>query len=138
MSRPIDLHEKHPSQRGDLVEQWPRGLVIEVGSVPRGIVKAIMVHRHQRSLDFLRDGSGGRALVHPQRQDRDWWPARPGDPLFLILDGSQTLRWQPESVEPNTVWLVCINEAADDEEGIALSLTERDVWPMSAIAGNGA
>jgi hypothetical protein len=46
------------------VEQWPRGLVIEVGSVPRGVVKAIMVHRHLRSLDLPRDGSGGHALVH--------------------------------------------------------------------------
>ena len=155
---PVYLHEKDPFQCGYLVEQWPCGLVIEVGPVPQGVVNAaicrqtelaletalalladardqalrlparLVVHRHLRSLDLPRDSRGGaRAMLHPRLQDRDWWPLRPGDPLFLEADGS-TLPWKPESADPATVWPVFINEAAYEEKGIALSLTQREVW----------
>ncbi len=158
---PVYLHEGDPSQRGYLVEQWPCGLVIEVGPVPQGVVSAaigeqtelalatalavladardgdlrlprrLVIHRHLRSLDVPRDGSGRpRACVHPRLQDRDWWPLRPSDPLFLTLDGT-SLTWEPGPADPETVWPVFINEAAYEEKGIALSLTEREVWPVA-------
>ncbi|MFN9547590.1 MAG: aspartoacylase [Cyanobacteriota bacterium] len=163
---PIYLHERDASQRGYLVEQWPCGLVIEVGPVPQGVVKAaicqqtqlalqtalavlanardgalrlpphLVVHRHLRSLDLPRDASGkARALVHPRLQDRDWRPLRPGDPLFLSLDGTTTVPWVPGPGDSAMVWPVFINEAAYEEKGIALSLTEQDVWPVSADWG---
>ncbi|MBM5817758.1 MAG: aspartoacylase [Cyanobacteria bacterium K_Offshore_surface_m2_239] len=157
---PIYLHEGDPSQRGYLVERWPCGLVIEVGPVPQGVVSAaigerteialamalavledaregvlrlperLVIHRHRRSLDVPRDGSGKPlACVHPRLQDRDWRPLRPSDPLFLALDG-RPLSWEPGPQDPEAVWPVFINEAAYEEKGIALSLTEREVWTV--------
>jgi aspartoacylase len=34
------------------------------------------------------------------------------------------------------VWPVFINEAAYEEKGIALSVTERKIWPADAAWGN--
>ena len=162
---PVYLHEKDPSERGYLVEQWPCGLVIEVGPVPQGVVnpaicrqsqlaletalallaeardrvlwlpERLVVHRHLRSLDRPREAHGqALAVVHPRLQDRDWRPLRPGDPLFLDADGV-TLPWQPGPGDPPVVWPVFINEAAYEEKGIALSLTQRETWPVSADWG---
>jgi aspartoacylase len=158
---PVYVHEKDPHQCGYLVEQWPCGLVIEVGPVPQGVVTAricrqtqlaletalallaearwgplrlpqqLVVHRHLRSLDVPRAANGEAcALIHPLRHDRDWQPLRPGDPLFLS-DSGDTIRWEPQPGDPPTVWPVFINEAAYEEKGIALSLTQREQWPAS-------
>jgi aspartoacylase len=158
---PIYLHEGDPNQRGYLTERWPCGLVIEVGPVPQGVVNAricrqtqlaleatlavlaearqgtlrlpaqLVVHRHLRSLDLPRDGEGHPcAVVHPQRQDRDWQPLGPGEPLFHQADGA-SLGWVPAPGDPARVWPVFINEAAYEEKGIALSLTEREAWTVS-------
>lgn len=157
---PVYLHEKDPAQSGYLVERWPCGVVIEVGPVAQGVVKAaicrqtelaldaalalladardqalrlptrLVVHRHLRSLDLPRDAGGrAQAVVHPRLQDRDWWPLRPDDPLFLGVDGG-TRVWRPEAEDPPTVWPVFINEAAYEEKGIALSLTQREEWAV--------
>ncbi|MFN6340182.1 MAG: aspartoacylase [Cyanobacteriota bacterium] len=158
---PVYLHEGDPAQRGYLAERWPCGLVIEVGPVPQGVVTAaichqtqlaletalavladaregvarlpsqLVVHRHLRSLDVPRDPDGQpTALVHPRRQDRDWRPLRAGDPLFLEADGA-TRGWEPLPGDPPVVWPVFINEAAYEEKGIALSLTQREAWPVA-------
>jgi aspartoacylase len=158
---PVYVHEKDPHQCGYLVEQWPCGLVIEVGPVPQGVVTAricrqtqlaletalallaearwgplrlpqqLVVHRHLRSLDVPRAANGEAcALIHPLRHDRDWQPLRPGDPLFLS-DSGDTIPWEPQPGDPPTVWPVFINEAAYEEKGIALSLTQREQWPAS-------
>jgi aspartoacylase len=158
---PVYLHEADPTQRGYLVEQWPCGLVIEVGPVPQGVLSAsigartelalamaltvladaregrlrlpdrLVVHRHLRSLDVPRDERGlPRASLHPWLQDRDWRPLRAADPLFLALDGRVEV-WQPGPTDPDTVWPVFINEAAYEEKGIALSLTEREEWTVA-------
>ncbi|MFM8525955.1 MAG: aspartoacylase [Cyanobacteriota bacterium] len=85
---PVYLHEGDPAQTGYLVERWPCGLVIEVGAVPQGVIRAeivaqtrlaleetlavlaaarsgtlrlpatLVVHRHLRSLDLPRDVDG--------------------------------------------------------------------------------
>jgi aspartoacylase len=90
-----------------------------------------VVHRHLKSLDLPRDSRGqAQAVVHPRLQDRDWSPLRPGDPLFLHRDGS-TVSWKPGAADPATVWPVFINEAAYEEKGIALSLTQREVWTVA-------
>jgi aspartoacylase len=157
---PVYLHEKDPHQSGYLVEHWPCGLVIEVGPVPQGVVQArichqthlaletalallaearsgqlrlpreLVVHRHLRSLDRPRQANGEAcALIHPQRQDRDWQPLHPGDPLFLS-DSGETIPWEPQPGDPPSVWPLFINEAAYEEKGIALSLTQREAWPV--------
>jgi aspartoacylase len=67
-------------------------------------------------------------VLHPDRLGRDWQPLRPGDPLFLDGEGA-TLPYQPPAgLEDRPVWPVFINEAAYGEKGIALSLTQRQVW----------
>ncbi len=158
---PVYLHEQDPHQSGYLVEQWPCGLVIEVGPVPQGVVTSrickqtqltletalavlaearrgdlrlphkLVVHRHLRSLDVPRDGQGAAcALIHPLRQDRDWHPLQRGEPLFLS-DSGDTIAWQPQAEDPETVWPLFINEAAYEEKGIALSLSQRHEFQVA-------
>ena len=159
---PIYLHEGDPAQTGYLVECWPCGLVIEVGPVPQGVVRAaiveqtrlaleetlavlaaarqgrlrlpthLVVHRHLGSLDLPRSAEGRvRGIVHPSLQDRDWRPLQPGDPLFLLEDGSRVSYTNELAAVPGPVCPVFINEAAYREKGIALSLTERQRLPCS-------
>lgn len=96
----------------------------------------LVVHRHLKSLDLPRSQEGVPiACLHPDRQHRDWFPIRAGEALFLDAAGD-TVVYEPEgdwqtglngSVVP-----VFINEAAYGEKGIALSLTQREVWPLAA------
>ncbi len=91
----------------------------------------LVVHRHLGSLDLPRHGDGSpAAVVHPQRQHRDWHRIGAGDPLFLTAEGT-TIGFHPEGeMADQPVRAVFINEAAYGEKGIALSLTHRDVWPV--------
>ena len=91
----------------------------------------LVVHRHLGSLDLPRHADGSPAAVlHPERLGRDWQPLRPGDPLFLDGAGAALPYVPPAGLDNQTVWPVFINEAAYGEKGIALSLTEREVWPV--------
>ena len=154
---PIYLHESDAAQTGFLVERWPCGLVIEVGPVPQGVLdsrvviqtqlaleaclqvlsesrsglglqpKSLVVHRHLRSLDLPRDEHGQpSALLHPLRQGTDWRPLQGGAPLMRRPDGS--VIDVPDDAE--NLMPVFINEAAYAEKRIALSLTQREVWPV--------
>ena len=92
----------------------------------------MVVHRHLGSLDLPRRADGTPlACLHPLRQHRDWQPLRPGDPLFLEPSGATRPYQPPAWLEAEgPVVPVFINEAAYGEKGIALSLTERQVWPV--------
>jgi len=57
------------------------------------------------------------AMIHPDRQDSDYQPIEPGDPLFITLDG-ETLVYQGS----RTLYGAFINEAAYYDEHIGLSL----------------
>ena len=159
---PVYLHEADQAQQGFLVERWPCGVVIEIGPVPQMVLDAklvertrlclqaclevlaearqgrlrcppsLVVHRHLGSLDLPRDGEGRPdGCIHPERQGKDWCPLQEGDPLFLGPDG-RVVRYQgPSGRVP-----VFINEAAYGEKGIALSLTEREVWPLAPNAAD--
>ena len=91
----------------------------------------LVVHRHLGSLDLPRHDDGSpAAVVHPQRQGRDWQPIGAGDPLFLTAEGL-TIPFHPKADQGDgPVWAVFINEAAYGEKGIALSLTRRESWPV--------
>ncbi len=96
----------------------------------------LVVHRHLGSLDLPRHGDGApAAVVHPQRQHRDWQPLRAGDPLFLTADGTTIGFIPPAELADHPVWAVFINEAAYGEKGIALSLTRRERWPVAPAWG---
>ncbi len=153
---PVYLHEGDKSQHGFLVESWPCGLVIEIGPVAQGLVQgrivrqnqlllegyfaeiaslkagifnypeSLVVHRHLGSIDFPRDEKGHiNAFVHPQLQGKDWHPIQKGSPLFIDLNGNEVQYDQDDSPVP-----VFINEAAYAEKQIAMSLTEREIWPV--------
>lgn len=97
----------------------------------------LQVHRHRLSLDLPRhDDGSAAAVIHPGRQNRDWQPIRPGDPLFLGHDGRVISYEPPASLlaegGDGQAWPVFINEAAYGEKGIALTLTSREIWPMQA------
>ena len=108
----------------------------------------LTVHVHAGSLDLPRHGDGTpAAVIHPQRQHRDWRPLQPGEPLFWRADGAVE-RFQPTTLSGqgdggacrgpgevagdaglNGLWPVFINEAAYGEKHIALGLTRRERWP---------
>jgi aspartoacylase len=91
----------------------------------------LVVHRHRLSLDLPRRADGSpTAVIHPQRQGRDWQPVGAGDPLFLGVDGRTLSYAPPPELGGETVWPVFINEAAYGEKGIAMSLTSRECWPV--------
>lgn len=96
----------------------------------------LVVHRHLGSLDLPRHGDGSpAAVVHPQRQGRDWRPIVAGEPLFLTAEGT-TIPFHPQGDQvEGPVWAVFINEAAYGEKGIALSLTRRETWPVEPTWG---
>jgi aspartoacylase len=94
--------------------------------------QGLSVHLHTGSLDLPRDGSEQPlAVLHPQRQNRDWRPLQEGDPLFWLADGS-VQGVAPAGSEATAavagLWPVFINEAAYGEKHIALSLTRRERW----------
>ncbi|PIO30937.1 hypothetical protein AB205_0060670 [Aquarana catesbeiana] len=72
-------------------------------------------------VDFPRSSDGEiSAVVHPSLQDKDFSLLRPGEPLFLSLDG-QSIHYSGEK----PLYPVFINEAAYYEKKIALILAEK-------------
>ncbi len=57
------------------------------------------------------------AMIHPDRQDKDYQEIKPGDPLFITLAG-ETLSYDGEA----SVYGAFINEAAYYDQHIGLSL----------------
>lgn len=60
------------------------------------------------------------AMIHPQRQDKDYQPINPGDPLFITLAG-ETITYEGE----RTVYGAFINEAAYYDRNIGLSFMDK-------------
>jgi aspartoacylase len=93
----------------------------------------LVVHRHLGSLDLPRRADGTpEACLDAQRQHRDWWPLRSGEPLFQGADGSRLGFDPPGGLADQPVWPVFVNEAAYGEKGIALSLTNKESWPVAS------
>ncbi|XP_045710987.1 N-acyl-aromatic-L-amino acid amidohydrolase (carboxylate-forming) [Phyllostomus hastatus] len=87
------------------------------------------VYRKVGSVDFPRTEAGDLAgTVHPQLQDRDFEPLRPGAPIFRLFSGEDAL-YEGES----TVYPVFINEAAYYEKGIAFFQTEKFTVSVPAL-----
>jgi aspartoacylase len=82
------------------------------------------------NVDYPRDPDGHlQAMVHPDRQFRDYQPLQPGDPLFVTFDG-ETLPYEGDQ----TVYPIFINEAAYYEKGIAMILTQRETIMLETVA----
>ncbi|OQX74399.1 MAG: aspartoacylase [Campylobacteraceae bacterium 4484_4] len=83
--------------------------------------RSIEIYDHVALVDYPRDADGDIiAMVHPQRQDRDYELIHPGDPLFLTLEG-KTIAYDGE----RPLYGLFINEAAYYEKGFALCLAEK-------------
>ena len=156
---PVYLHEGDPAQTGFLVESWPCGLVIEVGPVPQGVLKAqivrqtrlalsaclnslatarsgsaraprcLVVHRHLGSVDFPRDEADA-PMALPHPQLQDRdW--RRLSPGQAVFETADGRGLIPEGMGAGIP--VFINEAAYAEKRIAFSLTEREVLRVEPI-----
>ncbi|KAF5928720.1 hypothetical protein HPG69_016721 [Diceros bicornis minor] len=80
-------------------------------------------------VDFPRTEAGDLAgTVHPQLQDRDFEPLRPGAPIFQMFSGEDVLYEGESTVHP-----VFINEAAYYEKGIAFFQTEKLTFSVPAL-----
>ena len=81
----------------------------------------IKIFDHVKLLDYPRDENGDiTAMIHEQRQDRDYQKITKGDPLFYTLD-EKTICYEEE--EP--LYPLFINEAAYYEKGFAMCLTRK-------------
>ncbi|XP_052568621.1 N-acyl-aromatic-L-amino acid amidohydrolase (carboxylate-forming) [Peromyscus californicus insignis] len=83
----------------------------------------IDIYRSLGKVDFPRTADGDLAgTVHPQLQDHDFEPLRPGEPIFKLFSGEDVL-YEGNS----TVYPVFINEAAYYEKHVAFLKSER-IW----------
>jgi len=88
--------------------------------------ESIEVYDYIKLVDFPRSEKGEIiAMVHPNLQDNDYSEIRPGDPLFVTLDGEDIVYSGEE-----TVHAVFINEAAYYEKGFAMCLSRKRVVEM--------
>ncbi|KAK9412579.1 aspartoacylase [Crotalus adamanteus] len=68
----------------------------------------IEIYKLLEKVDYPRNPKNEiMAVIHPDLQDRDWWPLNPGDPMFLTLEG-RTIAYDGEV----TVYPTFVNEAA--------------------------
>ena len=102
---PIYLHEGDPSQVGYLVEQWPCGLVIEVGPVAQGVVTAPICLQTQLAVEAalasLAEARAGRLrlpvalVVHRHCGSIDLPRGANGEPIGMLHPSLQGRDWQP-------------------------------------------
>lgn len=98
----------------DYLERCNRGEILQVKNT-------LTLYKLLASIDYPRNERGEiQAMIHPQLQFRDYQPLRPGDPIFLTLDG-KAIAYEGES----TVYPIFINEAAYYEKGVAMCFTEK-------------
>lgn len=77
--------------------------------------------RYLHSIKLPMNEQGERlGMVHKNVQDRDYQPINPGDPIFMLFDGTE-LYYEGEQ----TVYPTFINEAAYYDNNLAMSLNEK-------------
>lgn len=96
------------------LEQFNQGKIL-------AFEKQLTLYRYLEAIDYPRDQSGEiSGMIHPQLQFKDYQPLYPGEPMFLMFDGTVV----PYTGNA-TVYPVFVNEAAYYEKNIALCLTEK-------------
>ncbi len=82
--------------------------------------KKLHIYDHEILVDYPRDESGDIiAMVHHDRQDKDYALVEHGSPLFLTLEG-ETISYEGEPLHA-----LFINEAAYYEKGFAMCLARK-------------
>ena len=102
---PVYLHEGDPAQTGYLVERWPCGLVIEVGAVPQGVIRAEIVEQTRLALEetlavlaAARGGAlrlPGTLVVHRHLRSLDLPRAADGTVVGIVHPRLQDRDWHP-------------------------------------------
>ncbi|XP_054828002.1 N-acyl-aromatic-L-amino acid amidohydrolase (carboxylate-forming) isoform X1 [Eublepharis macularius] len=89
----------------------------------------IEAHKVAQRIDYPRYSDGEiSAVVHPNLQDKDFLPLKPGDPIF------QTVNGEPILYEGNDItYPAFINEAAYYEKKVAFVLMEKHTFSLPAL-----
>ena len=97
----------------DFVEKENLGEALELPN-------EVEVYEHEKLVDYPRDDEGDIvAMVHQDRQGRDFTLIKEGDPLFLTLE-NETIAYEGE---PR--YTLFVNEAAYYEKGFAMTLAKK-------------
>uniref|UniRef100_A0A8D0B545 Aspartoacylase n=1 Tax=Salvator merianae TaxID=96440 RepID=A0A8D0B545_SALMN len=89
----------------------------------------IEVYKITETVDYPRDKNNEiTAIIHPNLQDQDWQPLKPGDPMFLTLEGKTILYGGDEVIYPTFV-----NEAAYYEKQQAFVKTIKETLSAKGI-----
>ena len=150
---PIYLHEKDQKQTGFLVEAWPCGLVIEIGSVAQNfydpqiinrfltiinslryeinklkdnliiLPNELVVHVHQGSIDYPREKNGNISGLIHPERMNQDWKPTKKGDPLFLDVEGNTIRYQGDE----TIWPVFIGEVAYKEKNIAMSYTRKEV-----------
>tara|TARA_B100000900_G_C20572232_1_gene713725 strand:+ start:1072 stop:1968 length:897 start_codon:yes stop_codon:yes gene_type:complete len=150
---PIYLHEKDEKQTGFLVEAWPCGLVIEIGSVAQNfydpriinkfliiisalrdeisklknnqikLPKGLILHIHQGSIDYPREKNGNINALIHPQRINQDWKPLKNGDPLFIDLEGNTTTYKGE----DTIWPVFIGEVAYKEKNIAMSYTKKEV-----------
>ncbi len=154
---PIYLHEKDEKQTGFLVEAWPCGLVIEIGSVGQNLYdpkiinrfliimnslrdeinklknnqiilpKSLIVYVHQGSIDYPREKNGNINALIHPERIHQDWKPIKKGYPLFIDMEGNTKTYKGE----DTIWPVFIGEVAYKEKNIAMSYTKKEVINFS-------
>jgi aspartoacylase len=102
---PVYLHEADAAQSGFLVECWPCGVVIEVGPVPQGVLRAAICQQTQRALEaalaVLAAAAAGdlrlppQLVVHRHLGSVDLPRRDDGSPAVLLHPNLEGADWRP-------------------------------------------
>ncbi|XP_078665708.1 aspartoacylase-like [Branchiostoma floridae x Branchiostoma belcheri] len=91
--------------------------------------ETLEVYRILHVVDYPRNKDNElTAMIHPELQDKDWHPLKPGDPMFLSMDG-KTIKYEGES----TIYPAFVNEAAYYEKGIAFWATQKETLNVNEL-----
>ena len=150
---PIYLHEKDKKQTGFLVEAWPCGLVIEIGSVAQNfydqniinrfliiisslrkeinklenniieLPKELIVHVHQESIDYPKDKKGNITGLIHPERINQDWKSIKKGDPLFLDEYGKCIVYQGEEF----IRPVFIGEVSYKEKNIAMSYTKKEV-----------
>uniref|UniRef100_A0ACB8G3A8 Uncharacterized protein n=2 Tax=Sphaerodactylus townsendi TaxID=933632 RepID=A0ACB8G3A8_9SAUR len=89
----------------------------------------IDAHKAVEHIDYPRYPDGEiSAVIHPNLQDKDFLPLKPGDPIFQTVNGEDILYQGDDTTYP-----AFINEAAYYEKKVAFVKTEKLTFSFPAL-----
>ncbi|SNY44177.1 aspartoacylase [Arsukibacterium tuosuense] len=112
----LELMDRMTRHILDFVELYNTGKLPE-------LPKQTEAFRYLHSIKLPMNEQGERlGMVHRNVQDKDYQPIHPGDPIFMLFDGTE-IYYDGEQ----TVYPTFINEAAYYDNNLAMSLNEKVV-----------